>query len=107
MTLAPITEPLARGAAVQVAVFRLAPGGRIGRHAATVPQILAVVEGSGWASGDGGSHPLGPGDAVFWSKGEEHETWTEEGLAAVVLEGESLLPLRMPEPAGGDATMAP
>jgi quercetin dioxygenase-like cupin family protein len=94
VTLSPLTEPLARGAAVQAAYFRLAPGGRIGRHPASVPQILAVVEGSGWTSGEGGSHTLGPGDAVFWEAGEEHEMWTEEGLAAVVLEGEGVVPFR-------------
>jgi quercetin dioxygenase-like cupin family protein len=95
VTIAPLTEPLARGAPVQAACFRLEPGGRIGRHPASVPQLLAVVAGSGWASGaDGVPQPLGSGDAVFWEAGEEHETGTDEGLTAIVLEGESLLPYR-------------
>ena len=88
VTLSPLTEALARGAAVQAACFRLDPGGVIGRHPATVPQILAVVEGTGWVSGpDGVEHEIGPGDAAFWDTGEEHETRTESGLTAIVIEG--------------------
>jgi len=95
VTLAPLTEPLARGAMVQAACFRLEPGGRIGRHRATVPQLLAVVAGSGWASGaDGAREPIGPGDAVFWEAGEEHETGTDEGLTAIVIEGETMRPFQ-------------
>jgi quercetin dioxygenase-like cupin family protein len=95
VTMAPLTEPTGRGAQVQAACFRLEPGGRIGRHPASVPQLLAVVAGSGWASGaDGVPQPLGSGDAVFWEAGEEHETGTDDGLTAIVLEGESLLPFR-------------
>jgi quercetin dioxygenase-like cupin family protein len=94
VTMSPLTEPLPLGA-VQAACFRLAPGGRIGRHPASVPQLLAVVAGSGWASGaDGVPQPLGAGDAVFWEAGEEHETGTDDGLTAIVLEGESVLPYR-------------
>ena len=93
VTLAPLTAPLARGASVQAACFRLEPGGRIGRHPASVPQLLVVVAGTGWASGaDGIPHPLEHGDAVFWEAGEEHETWTEDGLTAIVLEGEGVVP---------------
>ena len=93
VTMSPLTEPFERGAAVQAACFRLEPGGRIGRHPATVRQLLAVVEGSGWASGaDGVAHAIAAGDAVFWETDEEHETWTDDGLTAVILEGETLAP---------------
>jgi quercetin dioxygenase-like cupin family protein len=86
VTIAPLTPPLARGATVQAAVFRLAPGGRIMRHPATVPQILAVLEGSGRVSGgDGVFAPIAAGEAVFWSAGEEHETVSDDGLTALVL----------------------
>jgi hypothetical protein len=43
--------PLTKAGPVQAAVFRIAPGGCIGRHPTTVPQILAVLEGSGEVSG--------------------------------------------------------
>ena len=81
--------PLAKIAGeAQIAVAHLGPGGRIGRHPATVRQILAVVTGSGWASGaDGIEHELGPGIAALWEAGEEHETRTDHGVGAVLIEG--------------------
>jgi quercetin dioxygenase-like cupin family protein len=91
VTVAPLTAPIASGAAVQGAIFRVTPGGRIGRHPATVPQILAVIEGAGRVSGaDGEFEPIAAGEAVFWSSGEEHETQTDVGLTALVLEAEGL-----------------
>ncbi len=93
VTLAPLTQPLARSAAFQAACFRLEPGGRIGRHPATVAQLLAVVEGGGWVSGaDGQEHPIEAGEAAFWEAGEEHETRTDSGLTAIVLEAPELQP---------------
>jgi quercetin dioxygenase-like cupin family protein len=90
--LSPLTPPLAQGASVQAACFRLAPGGRIGRHPASVPQLLAVVEGSGWVSGaDGEAQAIRVGEAVWWETGEEHETSTDAGLTAIVIEGEGVL----------------
>ncbi len=91
VTIAPLTEPLAAGAPVQAAVFRLAPGGSIRRHQATVAQILAVLEGSGTVSGsDAAPEPISAGEAVFWRQGEEHETTTLDGMTALVLEAEGL-----------------
>lgn len=95
VTIAPLTAPLASGAPVQAAVFRLAPNGRIARHPAMVPQILAVLDGAGSVSGaDGELQPITAGEAVFWSAGEEHETQTTDGLTALVLESEGLQPSR-------------
>jgi quercetin dioxygenase-like cupin family protein len=93
VTVAPLTAPIAGGTPVQAAVFRIAPNGRIVRHPATVPQILAVLEGAGYVSGgDGQFEPISTGEAVFWSAGEEHETTTQTGLTALILEGEGLRP---------------
>ena len=93
VTIAPLTASLVKGVPVQAACFRIAPGGRIGRHPASVPQLLAVIEGSGWVSGgDGEPRPIGAGEAVWWESGEEHETWTESGLTAIVIEGEGVAP---------------
>ena len=88
-TIAPLTAP----GAAQAAIFRLAPGGRIARHPATVAQVLAVLEGDGHVSGgDGTFEPIAAGEAVFWSAGEEHETVSDGGLTAVVLEAAELRP---------------
>ena len=93
VTIAPLTHSLAHGAAVQAACFRIAAGGRIARHPAAADQILAVVEGSGWVSGDNGhEEPIAAGEAVYWRRGEAHETRTESGLTAIVIEAESLAP---------------
>jgi quercetin dioxygenase-like cupin family protein len=93
VTVAPLTEPLRGGAPVQAAIFRLRAGGRIARHPAAVPQILAVLEGHGTVSGgDGARYPVAAGDAVYWAAGEEHETATEHGLTALVLEGPAVRP---------------
>lgn len=91
--VAPLTTSIASGARVQAAVFTLAAGGRIARHAAGVPQLFVVVEGSGRVSGgDAEERAIGAGAAAYWEAGEEHETSTDAGLTAVVLEGEGLEP---------------
>jgi quercetin dioxygenase-like cupin family protein len=93
VTIAPLTPPLGAGAPVQAAVFRLAPGGSIRRHPATVPQILAVLEGSGTVRGsEGDPEPIAAGEAVFWRQGEEHETISLDGMTALVLEADGLSP---------------
>jgi len=93
VTIAPLTAPLQSETPVQAAIFTLGAGGRIVRHPATYPQILAVLEGSGHVSGaDGVPQPIAAGEAVFWTAGEVHETVSEQGLTALVLEGDGLRP---------------
>jgi quercetin dioxygenase-like cupin family protein len=95
VTVAPLTARPGSDCPVKAAIFRLAPKGRLRRHPATLPQILAVLEGSGRVSGsDGEFHAIGPGEAVFWQAGEEHETETDTGLTALILEAEGLRPWR-------------
>ena len=95
VTVAPLTGSIFAGAPFQGAVFRLQPGGRIARHPADVPQIFAVLEGSGEVSGaDGIAEPIEAGEAVFWPQGEEHETTSATGLMALILEGAGLEPYR-------------
>jgi quercetin dioxygenase-like cupin family protein len=101
VTVAPLTASISAGSPIQAAIFRFAPGGRLARHPATVTQILAVLEGSGEVSGgDGVAEPIAAGEAVFLSQGEEHETTSEFGLVALVIEGEDLEPFRT-RPTGG------
>lgn len=69
----------------------LPPGGVIGRHDATVPQLLCVISGSGFVSGeDGAEIPIDAFQAAFWEAGESHETRTETGMATITLEGTQL-----------------
>ena len=89
VTIAPLTPSIFEGSIIQAAIFRFAPGGRLIRHPATFPQILAVLDGSGELSGaDGVDEPIAAGEAVFWAEGEEHETKSAVGLTALIIEGE-------------------
>jgi len=91
VTVAPLTPSIFEGSPIQAAIFRVAPGGRLARHPATLPQILAVLEGSGEVSGeDGVAEPIAAGEAVFWSQGEEHETRSASGLTALIIEGKQV-----------------
>src|SRR3954462_9592520 len=83
-SISPLSSSL--GASFQ-AVVRLEPGGRIGRHPTVASQLLAIVAGSGTVSGDDGvEHAVGIGDAAVWDAGERHETRTDDGLTAIVIE---------------------
>ena len=76
---------------LHVGSMRLEPGGLIGMHPASTPQLLAVVEGDGWIRGeDGAKTPISAGGAVFWSEGEMHETGTDSGMMAIVVETAAL-----------------
>ena len=89
VTIAPLTPSTFEGSPFQAAIFRFAPGGRLVRHPATMPQIFAVIDGSGDVSGaDDVGEPIAAGEAVFWHEGEEHETTSADGLTALIIEGE-------------------
>src|SRR5829696_7242108 len=91
VTVAPLTPSIFEGSPIQAAIFRVKPGGRLARHPATVPQILAVLDGSGAVSGaDGVGEPISAGEAVYWHEGEEHEAKSSDGLTALIIEGEHL-----------------
>ena len=86
-----LTSPFEEGALVQAAIFRFEPGGRLRRHPATIPQILAVLEGSAGVSGaDGVDERIEPGEAVLWHAGEEHQARSGNGLTALIIEAENL-----------------
>ncbi|MGY1834294.1 hypothetical protein ACI79P_04210 [Blastococcus sp. SYSU DS0510] len=79
-----VLEPVA-GFAVHVATY--AAGAVLGRHETRLWQLLAVVSGDGWAAGaDGVRVPLAAGDAVLWEPGELHESGSDGGFVAVVVE---------------------
>jgi len=82
---------LAHTRGLHVGCMRLGPGGVVGYHRAATHQILAVVEGVGWTRGEGsGRIPVVAGQAVYWQPGEWHETGTDDGLVAIVVEGDAL-----------------
>ncbi len=92
----PITQFASREAAVRgvtrqghVVVVDIGPGGVLGRHPATVAQLFVVVSGSGWVSGEDGERvEIAAGEAALWEAGEEHESGSDEGMTALVVESE-------------------
>lgn len=77
----------------QIGFMHLEENGIIGFHQAVVPQLLLIINGEGWVRGkEATKFFVKAGDAVFWEKGEWHETTTEKGLTAFVIESEQLMP---------------
>src|SRR5579884_1419327 len=77
----------------QLGCLRLGPGGVLGYHRATTHQLLLVVAGEGRVrAGDEPPRPIVAGQAAYWQPGEEHETTTDSGLTALVLEADTLDP---------------
>jgi len=77
----------------QIGCMHLETHGLVGFHQAVVPQLLLVINGEGWVRCDDGINVnVKIGDAVYWAKGEGHETGTDTGLNAIVVESEELNP---------------
>ena len=71
----------------------LEKNGVIGYHQATVPQLLLIMNGEGYVRNEiEDYYKVQAGDAVFWKKDEWHETKTDSGLTAIVIESEELNP---------------
>ena len=80
---------------ITVVCFYLQAGGVIGYHPAAMPQLFMVVQGEGEVRGEEEQWvAIQAGQAAFWQAGEGHETTTENGLVAIVIEGEGLEPGR-------------
>jgi quercetin dioxygenase-like cupin family protein len=76
---------------LQVVLIEVGPGGVVGRHPTGSHQLFAVLSGAGWVSGaDGVREPVSGGDAVVWEPGEDHESGSDEGMRALVVEAESV-----------------
>ncbi|MEH7379490.1 cupin domain-containing protein [Bacillus sp. JJ1533] len=77
----------------QIGCMHLGKNGIVGYHQAVVPQLLLVINGEGYVKNEKEEYiKVGPGDAVFWEKNEWHETKTDSGLMAIVIESEELNP---------------
>ena len=92
VTITPILRDA--GPLAFVAYIRLEPQGVIGIHKSVDHQLLIVVSGNGLATGENDELvEISEGTAIYIQPGELHETRAgENGLAAIVLEGERLIP---------------
>jgi len=76
-----------------IGCMHLDVNGIVGYHQAVVPQLLLVINGEGYVRNDKEEYiKVQPGDAVFWEKDEWHETKSEKGLTAIVIESVELNP---------------
>ncbi|PFF07412.1 cupin [Bacillus cereus] len=76
---------------IHIGAMHLKENGIIGYHEAVVSQLLLIVDGEGYVCGANKEKvKVEAGQAVFWEKGELHETSTERGLMAIVMEAEDL-----------------
>lgn len=77
----------------------LKAGGVIGYHQATISQLFLVVRGEGWVRGESAEQSsIQAGQAAFWEKGEWHESGTETGMTAIIIEGSKFDPAEQMPP---------
>jgi quercetin dioxygenase-like cupin family protein len=91
--LAPVCS---KSKVTEINCIYLEPLGIIGTHEAELDKLLLVVRGHASVTGaEGQPVRVGPGSAVYWERGEMHETRAaDDGLIAIVLEGARLYPER-------------
>jgi hypothetical protein len=72
------------------------PNGKIGPHQAVTQQLFLLVEGEGWVRGETEeNYAIQQGPAVFWEKDEWHESGSENGMTAVIIEGMNIDPAEL------------
>ncbi len=75
----------------RLSLLKVEAGGVVGMHEAACPQLFLVIDGSGWTrAGEGERLALVKGEAAFWETGELHESGSDVGLTAIVVEADSL-----------------
>lgn len=73
--------------------------GSIGYHPATNSQLFLVVQGQGWVRDESSERTLiKEGQAAYWDKDEWHESGTETGLVAIIVEGVNVDPAKLMPP---------
>lgn len=76
-----------------VRCFYLDPGGVIGYHPAGENQLFIVVAGEGQVCGQSKEFiSIAKGQAALWLAGEWHESRTDTGMTAIVIESQDLDP---------------
>lgn len=74
-----------------VGFIHIEAGGVVGYHQASVQQLFIVVQGGGWVTGTNREKMvIESGEGVMWEEGEWHESGSESGMLALVIESESI-----------------
>ena len=91
-----ISKVLHLDAKAEINAIYLHPNGKIGRHQAATQQLFLLVDGDGWVRGESdGEQAVREGQAILWEKDEWHESGTERGMTAVIIEGENVDPVEL------------
>ena len=81
-------------AVVNVAYIR--PMERIISQQAAASQLFMLVEGEGWVRSESDEiFPVQEGQAMYWEKDEWHESGSENGMTAVIIEGVNFDPAKL------------
>lgn len=76
-----------------IGCMHIGENGVVGYHQAVVPQLFLVVQGEGWVRAEGTERiVIRAGQAAFWVTGEWHESGSDAGMVALVIESEELNP---------------
>jgi quercetin dioxygenase-like cupin family protein len=80
----------------QIGCIYIEPNGVVGYHEAPVPQLFLIVQGQGWVTSENREKVfVTQGECVFWEKGEGHESSSDIGMTAIVIESPTLDPAFM------------
>ena len=80
-------------ASASIGCMYLEENGIIGYHQAVIPQLLLILDGEGYVRNEQEQYfKVQTGDAIFLKKDEWHETKSDKGLTAIVIESEQLNP---------------
>jgi quercetin dioxygenase-like cupin family protein len=75
------------------------PNGKLGHHQAVTSQLFLLVQGDGWVRGETEEKVIvHEGQAIFWEQGEWHESGSEKGMTAVIIEGIHIDPAELMPP---------
>lgn len=78
-----------------VKIAYLSAKGNIGFHQTAKDQLFVVVQGEGWVRGEAPERfPIHSGLAAFWQEGEWHESGTDNGMTAILIEGKNIDPIK-------------
>ena len=73
--------------------------GLIGYHQAVNSQLFLVIQGEGWVRGESPDKTsIQAGQAAYWNKAEWHESGTETGMIAMIIEGVDVDPTKLMPP---------
>jgi hypothetical protein len=68
-------------------LIRFDPGGSICCYPAVAPQLFLIVPGEEWVRGIASDQTrIKAGQAAYWEKESGHESGTEAGLTAMIIE---------------------